>query len=179
MISDMGAESNEWRVLSLSAPWPWVILHGAKTIENRRQRWKYRGNVLLHGSLSYDKKAAAFLLERAPELIQYESELYRGKVFARCRIVDVVEPGEFVMVSRELSEQLRKWHIPGQFAYVLEDIHPTPLVPALGALGLWRPPRDVLAAALAEPCPNHPNVTRYFIPEGDCWEACAICFNST
>lgn len=48
----------EWRCLSLSRPWPWLILRMGKRIENRRQKWSYRGRVLLHGARSNDYAGA-------------------------------------------------------------------------------------------------------------------------
>lgn len=63
------AVSDEWRCLTLSQPWPWAIDVLGKDIENRKLRWSYRGNVILHGGQSDDReRAVAFLNERCGDL---------------------------------------------------------------------------------------------------------------
>jgi hypothetical protein len=79
-----------------------------------------------------------------------------GVIFARCNVVGHLEATGGAGGYRYsldtphecLSYDLRWWM--GGYALVLADVEPTPLVPARGMLGLWRPTADVLAQLPAE-----------------------------
>jgi hypothetical protein len=104
----------------MQVPWAHFVAAGLKPIENRRQRWAYRGPILVHVSAgigSLEKFNAACL--RIEDILGAESqawcvfrdallrvrpgggpcfaprdEMPRGGIVARARIVDCIEPGD-------------------------------------------------------------------------------------
>jgi len=43
------------KALSLSRPWAWAMFHG-KDIENRTWPTSYRGRIIIHAALSWNKE---------------------------------------------------------------------------------------------------------------------------
>lgn len=152
-----------FKALSLSRPWPWVIMTLGKRIENRCRKngampslCKHRGPLLLHAAKSWDADAEVWLRAVLPELVAFEdgTPKYRfepvdhpaGVIFARCDVVDTVPPHPRKPMRRPEHEALAmRWHMPEQYGLVLENVEPTRLVPCKGALGLWDVPDSVLA----------------------------------
>lgn len=106
------------RILSFSQPWLWFVSEGLKLIENRKQRWSYRGPILLHASEgigSLPKFNAA--CERIEDILGAESDVWcrfrderlmvrlgrgprwaphdlpRGGIIGRARIVGCIDAG--------------------------------------------------------------------------------------
>ncbi len=157
--------------ISIRQPWVWAILHLGKRIENREQRWRYRGEVMLHAS-SFGRFTDAQLrtqLERgefAPTKPQNEVLDELESAFDMAKDSGVVNPpkvtprvlfgdhsGAIVGRARivDCVENSDSWWFVGPFGLVLEDVRPiaTP-VPCKGALGLWAVPADVALRIEAE-----------------------------
>lgn len=119
------------RALSIRQPWAWAILNAGKRIENRPQRWKYRGPICIHASLGGDAgehlmamieiKRATDGAANVPDRYQIE----RGGIIGTAEIVDVV------------TESDSPWFF-GPYGYVLDNVRPHPFIPVKGALGLFR-----------------------------------------
>lgn len=55
------------KCLSLKQPWAWAIFHG-KDIENRVWSTKFRGELLVHASKSYDLEGYEWIKKNFPAL---------------------------------------------------------------------------------------------------------------
>ena len=92
------------KALSLSRPWPWTILHCGKRIENRSRKdgrmpymCKHRGPLLLHAAKSWDKGAAAWLMDRGLVVNMGDRDnRYHppGIIVARCVVIGHIDPTE-------------------------------------------------------------------------------------
>ena len=157
------------RALSLKQPWlSWAILRLGKRIENR-ESWQgcaHRGPILLHASQGVGSQLEfsecvtqiAAISRAWPTASTVDGsyrggvwrpapDLPRGAVVGVARIVATVDGRSGLtplLGGPDLSHQERWWF--GGFALVLDDVHELPEpIPCKGALGLWRPPADVVA----------------------------------
>lgn len=73
-----------------------------------------------------------------------------GCIVGRARCVGLITPDgdPFDLEARAAIERLKpdmRWHIPGQWGHILDDVVPAPIhVPCKGALGLWEVPAAVI-----------------------------------
>jgi hypothetical protein len=128
------AEPRQVRALTVRQPHAACIAYAGKGIENRVQRWSYRGAVLIHAGASIDKAA-----KKHPPMaaVIRGLQLEQRAIIAVARIVDChADDGECT-----------PWSLPGYNHYVLADVTPLPLpVPhERGQLGLWFPPAELVA----------------------------------
>ncbi len=71
-----------------------------------------------------------------------KASLPRGGIVGRARVVGLIRPdgrpldGEAERAIARLKPDMR-WHIPGQWGHILDEVEPLPFVPCKGALGLW------------------------------------------
>lgn len=161
---------SDWRAISLTQPWPWIILNLGKRVENRsRNIGNYRGPLLLHAAkrMTADeyRSAVTFVAhwiggESAQRIPAFDSPaLVRSAIVGRCVVVNQCAPGAVWQAQRELSGMhcsgqhepanwagdMDLWYM-GQHGYVLENVERTSIVPCSGALGFWRPTAGVLEA---------------------------------
>lgn len=146
----MASELLPDRAISVRAPWWWAILHLRKDIENRPKPWAYRGRVWLHAS-------AWWSLAGVEEDWAYVRTAYRaaggqpGEAGLTWR--EMRDAGGAIVGSVELCGSVTYSESPwfvGPFGIGLAN--PVALetpVPCKGALGLFRPPADVIAALSA------------------------------
>ncbi|MDO4739823.1 MAG: ASCH domain-containing protein [Eubacteriales bacterium] len=124
------------KALSLKEPWASLVAQGIKKMETRSWRTNYRGELLIHASLSPVGKTER---ERAlSELLN--APCRQGFILCRCRLADcVLIDEEFAAHLREESpiEYLCGDYSPGRYAWILEDVRPVLPVRAKGRLGLW------------------------------------------
>ncbi len=113
------------KALSIRQPWCHHILHSGKDVENRDWPTRFRGDVLMHASLS---------LEEDRDFIRAH-DLPLGGIVGVVEIVDCVT----AMDSR--------WFF-GRYGFVLRNPRPIELIPCKGALGFFNVPAHV--AQLAE-----------------------------
>ena len=137
--------------LSIRQPWAWLIVHGGKTIENRRWNTRVRGEFLIHAAKGMSRgeydDAVDFVLGLGLSLVVPPFEaLLRCGIVGRGRLVDVLPP---CSVTDPLDVYWRPcahtWHMPGQFGFVLSDVEALPFRPLRGELGFFR---------VAEPAPD-------------------------
>jgi len=140
--------------LSLRQPWAWLVVHGGKTLENRKWRTHRRGPFIVHASkgmtVAEYEGAVAFTCNVDPSIVVPAfDDLLRGGFMGRARIVDVLPPcavaGRAPTLFPEVQECTHPWHMPEQFAFVLEDAAPLPFVPWKGELQFFHVPDAALA----------------------------------
>lgn len=150
------------KALTVQQPWAWAIMHGGKDIENRTQLWNYRGPLAIHSGRRWSDRGlysplvlnsfADSPLDSRDPRTALQSDMKRGMPLGVILgVVDLVDVhpdagccrpwGESAYVEHGGRERRRIAHL------VLEN--PRPLaapIPCVGALGLWPPPADVIAA---------------------------------
>lgn len=128
--------------LSLRQPWAWMVVEGGKGIENRRWNTRFRGSFFVHAAKGmtrdeYDD-AVAFARDVDPALVVPSMGLLeRGGIIGRARLASVVPP-----CSTEPSLFWRpcdhRWHMAGQFGFVLADVEALPFRALRGELGFFK-----------------------------------------
>lgn len=79
------------KALSIKQPWAWLIVNGYKDIENRNWRRKYRGKLLIHASLKFDKKAYDEITKSRPDIPLPDPKDYEhGGIVGSVELVDIV-----------------------------------------------------------------------------------------
>jgi hypothetical protein len=132
------------RALTLTQPWATEIALGHKRIETRSWRTNYRGPVLIHAARGFPLAARRFA-EAERGVGRLPERLPLSAIVARARIRDVMPTGEARYIASALEVHLGDYS-PGRFAWILEDVAPLEPVFCRGALGLWTPAPEVIAA---------------------------------
>ncbi len=138
----------DWRALSLTQPWAWLVASGAKDIENRPRGFahkSFRGEFFIHATTEPDSncyRAALTLCERYGVKMPKASELDYGGIIGRARIVGLIPPVSSYFESS--AAEVRQWHFPDQYGFIVTEARLVPFVPCRGALGFWRVPRAIL-----------------------------------
>lgn len=164
------------RILSVRQPWAFAIARGWKPIENRSWPTDYRGPLLIHaskfGALTAAQRSeqinTLYTTFQQSEVLTDWSEVARaagragielpfvsarelftqcGGIVARCRLVDIIQPGGMSLTRGYPSKQAAymRHHLAdspwyhGEFGWVLSNVEPVPFVPLAGALGLVTP----------------------------------------
>lgn len=149
------------KALSLTRPWPWIIEHLGKRIENRSWTTDYRGPVLLHASKTmrqsdwyaahdfvYQRRgqeaAASIPKPKDPRLVQ-------SAIVLVAELVDIIWPGwkmprGFAADAAWLKDQ-KRWYM-GEYGWVLRYVAPTNITPCAGMMKLWQPSPDLINRAL-------------------------------
>lgn len=156
MQAELFTAKKEWRALSLTGPWWWFMLHlppeYRKEIENRSPGFShksFRGDFLFHAAKGMTVQEYNSAMKLANSLgvppsvldtVPLFSDMPRGGIVGRGRVVDLVPPGE----------SGRRWHFADSFGFVVEDATPLPFVPCVGALGFWKVKPETLAELRAK-----------------------------
>ena len=127
------------KCLSIRPPWSTLIACGLKPVENRKWYCKYRGQLLIHSSLRWDKEGAEWICDKFPELrglINHSWHL-KGYIIGFANMIDCVEThssewfsGPFGFVFSDPIEWLREKAIPYK-----------------GQLSIFNVPRDLVVSA--------------------------------
>lgn len=112
------------RALSIRQPWATMIALGYKPVENRTWATKYRGDLLIHASLQYDKAGHAWIASNMPHIPIDKLEFPRGGIIASARVVDCVTAHD------------SPWFF-GPVGILLADPHPLPFLAVKGRLGIF------------------------------------------
>ncbi|MDH2392975.1 hypothetical protein QCN29_30200 [Streptomyces sp. HNM0663] len=125
----------DWiRGITIRQPYAGCILAGAKTVENRPNRWR-PGWVLLHTSKTMDQPALRILL--IGRTIR-SRQLVTGAVVGVARITDCHQDPEGLPPCSEWAH-LGAWHL------VLADVQELALlIPARGQVVPWKPAPDLV-----------------------------------
>ena len=86
------------KALSLKQPWAWLLFHG-KDVENRTWKTKFRGNILIHASKTWDSAGERWIyinlcrgklpIKECPT--RHDPLMKRGALIGVVDIVDCVE----------------------------------------------------------------------------------------
>lgn len=150
------------KVLSLLQPRATLVVIGAKKIETRSWKTKYRGPLLIHASKKYTndqfRLGEAFNIDHGAGL-GFCDDLPIGQIIGQIELAHIVE-SEFCFKGNEFECNGKKWcltekelafgdYSPGRYGWLLSN----PIVfktgiPAKGSLGLWeyndQVPREVV-----------------------------------
>ena len=120
------------KVLTIKQPYASLIVNKYKVYEFRSWKTNYRGKILIHSSLKYDK-------EIINKFKDYNLEYINGAIIGEAEITDCI------LVDEEFDKSLKKInsivysnnHI-GNYAWKLENIkkYDKPIY-VKGKLGLW------------------------------------------
>lgn len=109
---------------------------GAKTTENRPQRWSWRGWLLLHAGLQVDQPALCLPLVARTI---HGCDLPTGAVIGVARLTGCRQ-------DPDGSPPCGPWAEPGRWRLELTDVQELALpIPARGQLGPWKPTEDLVA----------------------------------
>lgn len=130
------------KALTLQQPWATLVAMGAKRIETRSWRTRYRGPLAIHAAAGLPPAARAACLHppleaalRAADVWPPES-LPRGAVLAVTCLLACARIGPDTIPPE--PERSFGDYAPGRWAWLLEDVHALPQpIPVRGALGLW------------------------------------------
>jgi len=106
------------KAISIRQPWGHHILHSGKDVENRPRRSHYRGNILIHASLTMADKEYCL-----------KNDLAIGGIIGMVEIYDCVE---------QLDSE---WWI-GPYGYLLRNPVALEFIPCKGALSIFTPNID-------------------------------------
>lgn len=150
------------KALSLTQPWATLVAIGEKAIETRSWATTYRGPLLIHAAKDFPTAAKDLLLDRRFHQALARAGYYgpehlpRGAIVAIADLVDVRQmtqdtwPSLFEAAAQEHEHAFGDYRA-GRFAWLLANVRPLPApIPCRGALGLWTPPPDLVAAAARE-----------------------------
>ena len=130
------------RVISLLQPWATLVVVGAKKIETRSWRTKYRGELLIHASLG---KAGALLAQQPPftKYISSFEDLPFGAIIGKVVLEDVLPVEQFNLSDTAinkltLEEKAFGDYSHGRYGWILSDaVQFAKPIPFKGALMLW------------------------------------------
>jgi predicted transcriptional regulator len=115
------------KTLSLKQPFAELVVSGKKTVELRKWNTKFRGEFLIHASLTPHSESM--------KRFGY-SELPLGYIIGKAKLVDVKEYS-----SDEEFWKDRKKHLAskefGRYGFILKDAERLPLKECKGKLGFW------------------------------------------
>lgn len=149
------------RALSLRQPWLHFIMQfpkAPKRIENRRRLifkdWQ-GSRFFLHAAKGDRREewgpVLAWVMARFPEIQVTDfpefQDVARGGLVGRTRVVGLILPDGTPERGSKIEGVDLRWHIPGQYGYVLANVEKTSFVPVRGMLGLFALTASEVAAA--------------------------------
>ena len=129
------------KALSIRQPWAWLIARGVKTVENRTWATNFRGRFYIHASAKFDIPAGKYEKFRRElqkglrdggidiDLPASPAEFETGGIVGAVDLVDCVTECE--------DEYDQAWHIPGNYAFLLDNAEPLPYRPMKGKLNFF------------------------------------------
>jgi hypothetical protein len=151
-----------YRGLTIKQPWAFAIAEGFKTIENRSRRTNYRGTLLIHAGRAVDDTVAIVRYSRdaARRIDELGGRLnfWDAREHIPSRIVPpppvsmalsaVIATAQLVGCHEAADGCCAPWGFPDQWHWEFADVQPLErAIAKTGALGLWKPDAELLAAA--------------------------------
>jgi hypothetical protein len=152
------------RGLTIKQPWAFAIAEGFKAVENRSRRTNYRGTVLIHAGRAIDDAVNIVKYSRDAAIrfdeLGGRSNYWDARKHIPSRIVPsppstmalsgVIAIAQLVGCHEAVDHCCAPWGFPDQWHWELSDVQPLrQAVPRAGALGLWKPDAELLAAVSA------------------------------
>jgi hypothetical protein len=137
------------KALSLQNPWPWLITHGYKRIENRSWNTTFRGEFLIHASKTWDVDCVMTgggLFAPRYNFIEFIAKTDAYIPFVQECSLEELPLGGIVGIATlvdVVTESSDPWFF-GEYGFCLENARPLPFTPCKGALNFWNVPPDVL-----------------------------------
>lgn len=127
----------KYQAISLKQPWATLLVHGLKTIEVRRWRTLYRGDLLIHAARVPDDRPGVW--DKVPEKLR-EAARQEGGVIGVAKLVECKEyrrAEEFVAdVDKHMNDP--SWfEETGLFGFRFEEVRQVPFVRVPGNLRLF------------------------------------------
>jgi len=121
------------KALSLKQPFAELILQGRKSIELRRWNTHFRGEFLIHSSLTRDNNAMGRF---------GFAELPLGFIVGKASLVDVKEYEDEVEFNKDKDLHLATsdW---GNYGFMLKDVGRLEPISAKGKLNFWEFERNI------------------------------------
>lgn len=160
----MATATDTYRGLTVKQPWAFAIAEGFKTVENRSRRTNYRGQLLIHAGIAIDHAVPIVRYSRDAAIRFTElggrSNYWDARGYIPSRIVPapptalalaaVVATARLAGCHEAVDGCCAPWGFADQWHWELADVQPLHrAVPKAGALGLWKPDADLLAAVTA------------------------------
>lgn len=115
----------QWKTITITQPYPTLIMQGTKRIETRSRPTSYRGPILIHTSA---KKIPREWRENEElmVLVENEDDMKYGYIIGKATLVDcVLMTKEFIeSVKRNRNEYITGFYKVGRYALILEDVEP-------------------------------------------------------
>jgi hypothetical protein len=128
--------------LSLRRPWPWLIFHAGKSIENRTWTTTYRGLLLIHAGREWDGRALPFAGELHARgvagiplhRLSGDHDLHPRGIIGVAELYDICSAA-----AAGGTCDCPPWAIPGHHHWRLRDARLFPqLAPHRGFQSLWQ-----------------------------------------
>lgn len=157
-------EREHVRALTIGHPWAFSIADGFKPIENRPKRTHYRGQLYIH-TRKHPYKDVSIVRYSRPAAVRLDELGGSGKFWDATTLVPsrLYKPHATLALSAIIATAnitgchqaqdgcCAPWGFPDVWHWELAAVRPLETaVPARGALGLWKPPVDVVAAVRAQ-----------------------------
>ena len=130
------------KALSVRQPYAWLIVGGAKLVENQKRIHLYRGELAIHAARKPDREPLEAIEQRLGVKVDRDALRYGGIV----GIVTVVNAVE----TEPLAAPLARWRNPAyRYGLILENPRQVAFVPFLGKLNLFDVPDNLIGPPLS------------------------------
>ena len=126
------------KTISIQEPYASLILNGYKKIETRSWKTNYRGDILIHASLS--KNFIKTITDKEVLNLIKDMPLNYGKIICKAKLVDCIEMTDDYIEKIKLNKQEYSLGIykTKRYAWVLDNVKPIKdPIEIKGKLGLW------------------------------------------
>lgn len=126
------------KTISIQEPYASFIKEGYKKIETRSWKTNYRGEILIHASIS--KKFLKSIKDKEVLNIMDKINLNYGKIVCKANLVDCIEmTQEFIEdIQNNHQEYILGIYKEGRYAWILDNVLPlNNPIEIKGKLGLW------------------------------------------
>lgn len=130
------------RALSIMQPWPWLMLHAGKRIENRAWDTRFRGRFAIHAGKKVDSGAAYDVANLRHPVTGEPSWLGLNHPVLGYQTGGIVGVATLSCVAyyrnRSSGDGLDYDWFVGPVGFVLEDVEEVPFIPCKGALSFFK-----------------------------------------
>lgn len=121
------------KALSVRQPWAWCIVEGHKPLENRLWNTRFRGELLIHASIAFDKEGYEWIKDHFPHIVMpAQAEFARGGIVGAAEVHDVI------------TASTSPW-FAGPYAFCLRNAECRGFIPCKGQLGIFEVTPKLLA----------------------------------
>ncbi len=120
------------KVISIKQPWASLIIYGYKSFEFRSWQTKYRGDLLIHASKTFDNLAK-------DKFKEYDIPFETGKIIGKVTLDDCILVTSAFEKELIAKDQKVYGQSSGRTGYAWKVTNPTKIepIPINGKLNLW------------------------------------------